>query len=486
MNEERGSRPGPPRRSGGAGGTFGRGEGARRAGRRGADGRPRPQLPDAGSGGDSAAHADPGAGAGSAGAPVPSAQPYVPSAHGGGRRAGGAQPLDPTDLTAALQRSVAGIGVSGPPRAGMARIRRKAKARQRRRTVLAGSAGVLFLVMAVSVATGNSFDIMPVLTGVVGLGDGGDSAATPSRGVLPDDVGQVRTVRPTAGRKGPAIGPGTVAATPSALAATGVGACGPADLTTVASVDTVIGGVSYGHVEAVAQRSCAVAGPPVLQVENATANAASTVVILPHSAADGSRLPQVPTWGAVLVLHAGQGYDFQFAWAPDACPAPTGSASAAAAPAPAGSAGSAGSGSAGGGSGTSGAASGTPTGAGSATASTYQLGYLVTATSQTSPVTLNAACGATVYVTDVYPRGAFPLPRSGSTASPQPPTSSAMLPPPASTKPTGSGPAQPPQSAGASGGAGASPGTPAASPGVTAAGNAGSGSDGSTGQAGST
>ncbi|WP_034266521.1 hypothetical protein [Actinospica robiniae] len=404
MNEERASREGPPRRSGGAG--------------------------------------------------------------GGRRRA--AAPLDPADLATALQRSVAEIGTAGPPRAGLARIRRKAKARQRRRTVMAGSAGVLFMAMAVSVVTGNSFDIVPVLTSVVGLG-GGDS--TPSSGVTatPDGHGQVRTVRPMAGRKGPAIGPGDVTATPSALAGTKVAACTAADLITVDSVDSVIGGVSYGHVEAVAQHPCAVAGPPVLQVANATANAASSVVLLRHNASDGSQLPQVPTWGTVLVLQAGQGYDFQFAWAPDACPAPGTSG------APAGS------GTGGGPSGASGEPGGTSPGSASPASGKYQLSYLVTATSLTSPVTLEAACGATVYVTDVYARGAYPLPKPETTPTPQPATTSAAAPDSPSTPPSTSSsapppPPPPPSSDVPTNGSGVSPGAPAASPVVSTPSN-----DGATG-----
>lgn len=428
MNDERASER-PPRRFTGAGGAFKRGEGTRRAG---------------------------GAGAGT-GARADAGTPSEPGPGGAGRRrSGAAQPLAPADLAAALQRSVAQLGGYGPPRAGLARIRRKAKARQRRRTVLAGSAGVVFMVMAVGVISGNSFDIVPVLTGVVGLG-GHEGTASDSPSPVPDGAGQVRTVRPTAGRKGPAIGPGLVTPAPSALAATGVGACGAADLTTVASVDSVIGGVSYGHVEAVAQRTCAVAGPPVLQVDNSAGNAAGSVVILQHAAADGSRLPQVSTWGAVLVLHPGAGYDFQFAWAPDGCTAP----GADAAPSMSSSAGATAA--------TSTGSGGASPGAGSPAAGTYQLSYLVTATSPTSPVTLGARCGATVYVTDVYPRGSYPLPKPDPvTPSPLPSSSSPVPNPPAGTPAPSSAPPPVPSASPtpSSGPTGTSPAAPAASPGL--------------------
>ena len=359
----------------------------------------------------------PGAAAWTAAVPRQPDGSAPPPGAGHGRRRAGAPEFGPAELAAALRESVAPVGASGPPRAGLARVRRRAKARQRRRTVVASSAGVLFLAMAVSVVTGNSFDIVPVLTGVVGLG----RSDTPSSAgpASPDATGQVRTVRPpadAAGKKGPAIGPVGPASVSTALAAAGVPACAPADLTTVTTVDAVIGGVSYGHVEAVAQRACAVAGPPVLQVENAAGTAASSVVILQHVSSDGSKLPQVPTWGAVIKLAPGQGYDFQFAWAPDACPAPGASGS---------------------GSSTGAAATGAPTTGRAVSANAYTLSYLVENTMPTEPVDLGAACGATVYVTDIYPRNAFPLPQPTGSPSPQPSASApATTPSPAPPSPS--------------------------------------------------
>lgn len=345
------------------------------------------------------------------------ATPRPEAGAGSGRRRAGAAELGPAELSAALHRSVSPVGASGPPRAGLARIRRRAKSRQRRRTVAASSAGVLFLAMAVSVVTGNSFDIVPVLTGVVGLGNSGSASsgsASPQ-----DEPSQVRTVRPpadAAGKKGPAIGPIAPASVSTALAAAGIPACTPADLTTVTTVDSVIGGVSYGHVEVLAQRSCAVAGPPVLQVENAAGTAASSVVILQHVSSDGSKLPEVPTWGTVLKLQPGQGYDFQYAWAPDACGGPGVSAA--------------------GSTGVSGTGGPTPSG-GTSPAAAYTLSYLVDNTVPTEPVDLTASCGATVYVTDIYGLGAYSLPQPQGSASPQPSASApATTPSPAPPSPS--------------------------------------------------
>ena len=350
---------------------------------------------------------------------------------GAGRRRAIAAEFGTTELTAALQHSVAAIGAGGPPRAGLARIRRRAKARQRRRTVMAGSAGVLLLAMGVAAVTGSSFDIVPVLTGVVGLGGGSTSSGATSSAPNSGGSGQVRTVRPpaaAAGKKGPAIGPLTSSAsasasTSTALAATGVAQCTAADLTVTGGVDSVIGGVSYGHIQAVATTTCAVAGPPVLQVENAAGTAAGTVVILRHETSDGSQLPSVSTWGAVLKLQAGQGYDLQFAWAPDACAgsgtnngadnagttsAASGGSSVAA---------SSGSGSAGGAAAVNQSAE-----------STYSLSYLVAGVTPVQPVPLAATCGATVYVTDIYGEGAYPLPQPPASPTPAPSTSSAPAP----------------------------------------------------------
>ena len=409
MNEERAGREGSSRDSGGSWDAFGA------------------------SGGSS-----PGDAASSGAVPRQAEQGLAPGA--GRRRAAGgptASEFGAAELTVAFQHSVSAIGTSGPPRAGLARIRRRAKARQRRRTVMAGSAGVLLLAMGVAAVTGRSFNIVPVLTGVVGLGGGttstGAATSTPQSGTS----GVVRTVRPPAaavGKRGPAIGPISMSATTAAaIAATGVAQCTAADLKTTTSVDSVIGGVSYGHVEAVANTTCAVAGPPVLQVDNAASTAAGSVVILRQESSDGSALPDVSTWGTVLKLQAGQGYDFQFAWAPDSCvqsgtndPAGTSGTSAA-----------------------SGVPSAAATGTGSAGATAaaanqnsqtaYSLSYLVAGVTPTAPVSLDASCGATVYVTDVYNQGAYPLPQPSTTPTSQPPASSA---PASSQSPT----TQPPTS----------------------------------------
>jgi hypothetical protein len=380
----------------------------------------------------------------------------APGGVGGGRRRAGAPEFGPAELAAALHERVSAIGASGPPRAGLARVRRRAKARQRRHSVMAGSAGVLMLAVAVSALTGNSFDIVPVLTGVVGLGGSHDTTDGSPR---PRESGAgVRTVRPpagAAGKKGPAIGPvDAVAGEPTALAATGVARCTAADLTTVTTVDAVIDGVSYGRVEAIAQHACAVGGPPVLQVENAVGTAASSVVILQHAQSDGARLPDVPTWGAVLKLTAGQGYDFQFAWAPDGCAGADTPADAAASSATTGP---------------------SVPASGQSSASTYTLSYLIGDVTPTEPVDLSAACGATVYVTDIYPRGAYPTAKAPASPSAQPATSSAppTTPSPTTASPstsptaTSSSPAAPSSSASSSdAGTGDSPagGAPSASP----------------------
>lgn len=351
-------------------------------------------------------------------APAPSPVPrQAADGEGGGRRRAGAAEFDVAEFAASLQRSVAGIGAGGPPRAGLARIRRRAKARQRRKTLLASSAGVMLIGVVVGAVTGSSFNIVPVLTSVVGLGGGSTSSGAPTASPR-SGGGQVRTVLPpaaVAGKKGPAIGPVPPTATPTALAGSGLAQCTAADMKITASVDSVIGGVSYGHVAAVATTTCAVAGPPVLQVENVAGTAVSSVVILQHESSDGSQLPNVATWGAVLKLQADQGYEFQFAWAPDACTAvgASGSASPTASSA----------------SSTAGAVS--PASQSPETA--YSLSYLVAGVTPTAPVDLDAYCGATVYVTDVYGQGAYPLPQPTTSPTALAPTSSAPTPSQSST-----------------------------------------------------
>jgi len=116
-----------------------------------------------------------------------------------------------------------------------------------------------------------------------------------------------------------------------------------------------------------------------------------------------------------MSLKAGQGYEFQFAWATTACPQNSVS------PTP------------------------SPPNVPAAT-SMYYLGYAVTGTTPTAVVTLNAPCGAQVYVTDIYDNGAFPLPKAPASSPPvvstsaAPPSTQAPPPPPPSSPPASSPP----------------------------------------------
>ena len=320
------------------------------------------------------------------------------------------------DLAQALRTRVAAVGVSGPPPGGLARIRRKARTRQRNRMVLAGSAGVLMLAMAVTMATGDRFDIVPTLTGAVGLGGGSGSGGQSggdgsSQAATAANDGHAVWPTGTGGKTGLAIGPvGPVVATPSAAAAAKVPLCTAALLKTMTTLGPLTHGVEYGHVDAVAQSPCVVVGPPVLTVANEAGTADSSVNIVKEDLAQAPLLPNVPTWGAAMVLNAGQAYQFQFAWASVPCP------QAAVTPSPSPS---------------------------TALNSRYYLGYAVTGTTPTAVVALTANCGAKVYVTDIYAPGAFPLPKS-----PVPPpttaSSSPVAPPPSSPSPQSSTVTTPP------------------------------------------
>ncbi|MBS2962737.1 hypothetical protein KGA66_06760 [Actinocrinis puniceicyclus] len=324
------------------------------------------------------------------------------------------------DLARALRVRVAAVGTGGPPEGSLVRIQRKAHARRRNRMVLAGSAGVLMLAMAVTLATGDRFDLVPTLTSAVGLG--GDSG-TPDRSgsgsgqaTTAGESGQTVWSTGGDGAVGLAIGPeAPVTATPSAAAAAKVPMCTADSLKTTTTLGPTVNGVEYGHVDAVAQSPCVVVGPPVLTVANAAGTADSSVVILREDPAGAALLPAVPSWGATMVLNPGQAYQFQFAWASSGCPQASASPTPSARPTP---------------------------------NSTYYLGYAVTGTTPTAVVTLTASCGARVYVTDIYAPGAFPLPKAPepppatSASSAMPPTSPA--PPPStsvSTPPDTSSPA---------------------------------------------
>jgi hypothetical protein len=351
----------------------------------------------------------------------------------------GSRLFDADHLAAALRARVAPIGVAGPPAGSLARVRRRARIRQRNRAALAGSAGVLVIAVAVTLATGDRFNIVPTLTGTSGNnggavaggqtgGPGGDRGAAAAA-----NGGRVVWPKGGTGKTGPAIGPvAPVTSTPPAAAAAKVPLCTAAKLMTTTTVGPTIGGVVYGHVDAVAQSPCVVVGPPVLTVVNAAGTAADSVLILREDTKVATALPQVTTWGTTMVLSVGQIYEFQFAWATAQCPQSSGSASASAAPA-------------------------------APSTTTYTLGYAVTGITPTAPVTLTAACGADVFVTDIYKPGAYPLPAavtqspvpstsaSPATATAPPTTPTTSSAPPSSASPS---PSSPPSTSASGGGVG--------------------------------
>lgn len=350
------------------------------------------------------------------------------------------------DLARALRSRMAVVGAAGPPPGSLERIRRKARTRQRNRVMLAGSAGVLMLAMAVTMATGDRFDIVPTLTGAVGLGGGsgpGGQGGGPNSAQASAAGNGDQVVWPTGsgGKTGLAIGPvAPVLATPSAAAAAKVPLCTADSLKTSTTLGPTIQGVEYGRVDAVAQSSCVVVGPPVLTVANEAGTAGASVVILKEDRTQAPLLPQVPTWGSTMVLSAGKAYQFQFAW--DSAPCPLASVSPSPSPSP-----------------------GLDT--------TYYLGYAITGTTPTAVVTLTANCGAQVYVTDIYAPGAFPLPKA---PVPPPTASSSPAAPPQTAPPTGTVVTTPPPStpsaAPSASSAAPNPGTGGGSSGGVGSGNA--------------
>lgn len=329
----------------------------------------------------------------------------VPAQNGPSRRSSGERgeketvTLHPADLSVALRAAVNGIGAAGPPPGGLARVRRKAKVRQRNRAVLAGTAGVLMIFLGVTVATGDRFSIVPTLTGGLGLGNDNSSSGQSGgqSGQGPSAAGESsHTVIPGGGatavrRTGPAIGPGVTASVAPPAGAPQTPVCTTAILSISTTLGATDGATRYGQIDVTAQNSCVVADPPVLEVTNAAGTAAASVRIMPVTAADQSAapgLPVVPGTGTSSVLLAGQAYEFQFAWVATACPQPSSSPSAAA------------------------------TAAGSPDTTDYSLTYAVPGTPAVPGVTLQAGCDAQVYVTDVYLHGAYPTPAPTPSAAP--------------------------------------------------------------------
>jgi hypothetical protein len=346
----------------------------------------------------------------------------VPGQPGPSRRPAGesaqhdAVNLHPADLSVALRSAVSRVGAAGPPPGGLARVRRKARIRQRRRAMMAGTAGVLMIVLGVTVATGGRFSIVPALTGVVGLGNGNTNSQQPdgrsggnssAAGDSSQPVWIDPSVSASGARTGPAIGPGTppTVAPSSAPGVAQVPLCSAATLNISTTLGASAGDIRYGEIDVVPQNTCVVTDPPVLEVTNAAGTAAASVQIMSANLSAAPGLPNVSAAGPTSVLQANQPYEFQFAWVAPACAEPTGSPSATAS-APAAPA-----------------------------ATAYTLQYAVSGTTTVPGVTLMAACDAQVYVTNVYPHGAYPTP----TPAPQPPP-----PPPSTPTPTGSPSAGPP------------------------------------------
>lgn len=361
---------------------------------------------------------------------------YGQAGPAGPRRPGAA--FGPGDLGDALRSSVAGVGLAGPPPDGLARVRRKARARQRSRAVAAGGTTVLVLACALAVAAGGQLRLPAALTGrhdavVSGVATGPAGALpgqTPGAAgyggqAVPDWPGVPGRLMAT----GPAIGPvAPLTATPTAAAAADLPLCSASSLITSTTLGPIVGPGVYGHVDAVAQAACVAVGPPVVTVANQAGTAAASVGIFREDTLDAPLLPEVPTWGRTLVLRPGQGYEFQFAWIPVTCARPTGSAAAAGAPA-------------------------SP----AAAQATYSFGYAVQGTTPSAVVSLTAACTVDLYVTDIYPTGAYPVPQPAAAASATAPTGS-----PTGTASTGSGSGSAPT--GGASGAASPAGPPSQSP----------------------
>jgi hypothetical protein len=314
------------------------------------------------------------------------------------------------ELSNALHARVAAVGRSGPPSDGLLRIRRKARARRRSRAALAGSAGILALAAGVVLVTSDRFHLVPTFT----ASSGADRSVAGSRpgwngsGHASEATEGGHLVWPpgTGGKQGLAIGPvGPVTSTPAQAAAAKLPLCAAQSLKTTITTVPTSDSVTYGVVDVVARSACVAVGPPVLTVANQAGTAASSVLILKADRRVAAQLPLVSTWGLTMLLKAGDGYQFQFAWAATGC--------------------------------TRASVSPTPSASAATGSTTYYLGYAVTGTTPTAAVMLSAGCGARVYVTDIYQTGAFPIPKAVVSA---PPDSAAP-----STAPTSASPsAQPP------------------------------------------
>jgi hypothetical protein len=325
---------------------------------------------------------------------------------GGGRGSGGdGVDFDTDELRRRMHEAVNHIEPAGD---SLERLRHAVPARRRRRSaVMAGTSALAFVAICAVATHGAPGWVASVTRSVERTATIGGAGGASEQGNGTNGSSASEQQGRTGGAGDPSVSAsGTANAGESATTPTprpsltmsprpgspALPPCGAAMLSqpTIAT-DSVVNGVTYGHVDGTVQKACNLAEQPSVAVVS-TESSAPTVATVPNSSAHYQGLPDVTSTASTIALTTGSSYEFQFAWVPASCPSAQGSSSE--------------------GTGADSSqppATPTPTDSPTAQATTYQLSYTATANGPTGTMTLSAACGATVYVTDVYNGGQYPL-----------------------------------------------------------------------------
>lgn len=353
---------------------------------------------------------------------------FEPPGRGPGSGSGEGGDFDADELRRRMHEVVSDIE---PADGSLERLRHAVPARRRRRSaVMAGTSALVMVAALAAAARGGPGWIASVTRSVERTATIGGSGGVNRQGTGTNGSGAAEQQGRTGGVNGPSGTPSTTptpgkpSATPTPSPSStvtpprpGNPALPPCGMTTLGrltvTADTVVNGVTYGHVDGTVVSSCDLASQPAVAV-TPSAGVGQSVPTIDNSTAHYQGLPDVTPSAATIVVQGGSSFQFQFAWVPATCsPGSSGSSDGTAGE---GASAGAGTGSAGGPGADAGAGDAsdaptdTPTPTGTPTPPAgYQIEYSAAANGPTAMTTLDAACGASVYVTAVYPSGQYPL-----------------------------------------------------------------------------
>jgi hypothetical protein len=333
----------------------------------------------------------------------------------GDESSGAGQGFDPNELRDRLHHVVDGIQ---PRPDALDRLRRGVPMRRRKRAAVSVTA-TAFALVGVGVASASAIGLVDrPAAGAGRLASGSQHGGgiqqststalqingSPGTNQQPGGTGApgpTQTV--VAGNPPPASPPrsaGTASAAPE---------CTPSAIGKLSVViDSTSGGVTYGHVDGVDLVGCQISGQPQVVAAVLLPSPQQSGMSVPQVRSGGTRytgLANVPDSATSVLLTPGQHVQAQFAWVPQACQTPTQTSAPEAGTVPTSSASTA----------TGGPQTPTASPTTPPAPTTYAVSFTFAATGargdqSTASTNLSGQCGVTLYTTDDYRAGQYPLP----------------------------------------------------------------------------